>query len=109
MTLLAARASASSMEGLRQIGDWLRDKLDSGVVVLGAVVDERPILVAMVTADLVASGVNASEIVKGAAKAIQGGGGGRADVAQAGGRRADKLDQALRLVPGLLHPKGGAR
>ena len=107
VTLLAARASASSMEGLRQIGDWLRDKLDSGVVVLGAVVDERPILVAMVTADLVASGVNASEIVKGAAKAIQGGGGGRADVAQAGGRRADKLDQALGLVPGLLHPKGG--
>ena len=104
VTLLATRTTAPSMDGLRQIGDWLRDKLGSGVVVLGAVVDGRPILVAMVTADLVATGVNASEIVKGAAKAIQGGGGGRADVAQAGGRRAEGLDEALGLVPDLLRP-----
>ena len=59
-------------------------------------------LVAMVTSDLVAKGFDASVIVKGAAKAIQGGGGGRADVAQAGGRLADKLDEALGLVPGLV-------
>ena len=101
-TVLAARASVSSVDSLREMGDWLRDKLGSGVVVLGSVVDGQPVLVAMVTADLVAEGMSASEIAKGAAKAIGGGGGGRPDVAQAGGRRADKLDDALGLVPSLV-------
>ena len=105
VTVLATIASATNVDGLRQIGDWLRDKLGSGVVVLGAVVDERPVLVAMVTADLVDRGISAADIVKGAAKAIQGGGGGRPDVAQAGGRRADKLDEALGLVLDLVRQK----
>ena len=102
VTVLATRAAAASADGLREVGDWLRDKLGSGVIVLGSVLDDRPILVAMVTADLVARGFDASELVRGAAKAIQGGGGGRPDVAQAGGRRADKLDEALGLVPDLV-------
>ena len=108
VAVLAVRVSASSVDGLRQIGDWLRDKLGSGVVVLGSIVDERPVLVAMVSADLVASGLSASEIAKDAAKPMQGGGGGRPDVAQAGGRRADKLDEALRLVPELVRRKSEA-
>ena len=102
VTVLAARASASNVDGLREVGDWLRDRLGSAVVVLGAVLNDRPILVAMVTEDLVARGFNASEIARGAAKAIGGGGGGQPDVAQAGGRRADKLNEALSLVPGLV-------
>ena len=102
VSVLAARANVSSVDALREMGDWLRDKLRSGVVVLGSVVNERSALVAMVTPDLVAAGLDASVIARGAAKAIQGGGGGRADVAQAGGRRADKLDEALALVPGLV-------
>ncbi len=88
------------------MGDWLRDKLGRGVVVLGSVVDDRPVLIAMVTADLVEGGYDASDIARGAAKAIQGGGGGRPEVAQAGGRRADKLDEALALVPDLVRQKG---
>ena len=108
IAVLAARASAPNVDSLREIGDWLRDKLGSAVVVLGSVLDDRPILVAMVTPDLVAKGIDASELVKGAAKAIQGGGGGQPDVAQAGGRRADKLDEALRLVPGLVQEKSAA-
>jgi alanyl-tRNA synthetase len=108
VTVLAARATAPNVDALRQIGDWLRDKLGSAVVVLGSVVNDRPILVAMVTPDLVAKGFDASEIVKDAAKAIQGGGGGQPDVAQAGGRRADKLDEALKLVPGLVREKSAA-
>jgi alanyl-tRNA synthetase len=76
--------------------------MGSGVVVLGAVIDERPMLISMVTPDLVSSGMNASDIVRGAAKAIQGGGGGRPDVAQAGGRDASKLGEALDLVAGLV-------
>ena len=108
VNVLTARVSASSADSLREIGDWLRDKLGTGVVVLGSIVDDRPILVAMVTPDLVAKGIDASEVARGAAKAIQGGGGGRADVAQAGGRRADKLDDALGLVAGLIEKTGVA-
>ena len=108
VSVLAQVVSVSKVDALREMGDWLRDKLGSGVVVLGSVVDDRPVLVAMVTADLVAAGLSADEIAKGAAKAIQGGGGGKPDVAQAGGRRADKLHEAIDMVPGLVRQKGAA-
>ena len=105
ITVLATIASTANVESLREVGDWLRDRLGSGVVVLGSVVNERPVLISMVTPDLVVRGFDASEIVKRAAKSIQGGGGGRPDVAQAGGRRADKLDEALRLVSDVVREK----
>jgi alanyl-tRNA synthetase len=105
VTVLATRATAANADSLREVGDWLRDKLGSGVVVLGAVINDRPMLVAMVTPDLVERGLDASEIARGAAKAIGGGGGGRADVAQAGGRDAASLDAALGLVPDLVRAK----
>ena len=108
VAVLATRVDASTAESLREMGDWLRDKLGSGVVVLGSVVNDRPSLVAMVTPDLVEKGFDATSIVRGAAKAIQGGGGGRPDVAQAGGRKADGLDEALGLVPGLVAAAGGS-
>ena len=103
--VLASSVEASNVDAMRDMGDWLRDKLGSGVVVLGAVIGGRPVLVAMVTPDLVSRGHNASDIVKGAAKAIGGGGGGRPDVAQAGGRRADGLEEALGLVHRLVGEK----
>ena len=87
---------------MREIGDWLRDKLESGVVVLGGVINERPLITAMVTKDLVERGLDATTIVRGAAKVIGGGGGGRPDVAQAGGKQADKLSSALDMVPSLV-------
>ena len=102
VSVLAVRVEASSAGALREMGDRLKDKLGSGVVVLGSVVNERPVLVAMVTRDLVDRGLDASKIAKGAAKAIQGGGGGSAELAEAGGKKADKLDEALGLVPGLV-------
>ena len=105
VSVLAEKVTVSSVDALREMGDWLRDKMGSGVVVLGSVIDERPLLIAMVTSDLVESGLDAVEIARGAAKAIQGGGGGRPAVAQAGGRRADKLDEALGLVPGLVRER----
>ena len=108
VAVLAARATASSADSLREIGDWLRDKMGSGVVVLGSVVNDRPMLIAMVTPDLVAQGRDARTIAQGAAKAIQGGGGGRPELAQAGGRLADKLDEALALVPDLVRSGGNA-
>ena len=106
ITVLAARTTASSAESLRETGDWLRDKLGTGVVVLGSVVGGRPLLVAMVTQDLVARGLDAAAIARGTARAIQGGGGGRPDVAQAGGKLPEKLDDALAMVAGLVREKG---
>ena len=103
VAVLAARASVSNADSLREMGDYLRDKLGSGVVVLGTVINDRPMLVAMVTSDLIeAKGLNAADIARGAARAVGGGGGGRAEVAQAGGRDAGKLNDALALVPGLV-------
>ena len=106
--VLAARVAASSADSLRDTGDWIRDKMGSGVVVLGAVLEERPMLIAMVTADLVARGLDASRIAKAAARAIGGGGGGRPDLAQAGGRNPEKLDEALGMVPGIVREEAAA-
>ena len=91
-------AQVSSAEALREVGDWLRDKLGSGVVVLGAIVKERPTLLVMATPDLVDKGIHAGNVVKEAAKVMGGGGGGRPEMAQAGGRQPDKLEDALRLA-----------
>ena len=103
VAVLAARVAVSNADSLREMGDYLRDKLGSGVVVLGSVINDRPMLVAMVTSDLIeAKGLNAVDIARGAAKAVGGGGGGRPEVAQAGGRDASKLDDALALAPGLV-------
>ncbi|MDO8750009.1 MAG: alanine--tRNA ligase [Dehalococcoidia bacterium] len=95
LKLVSGVASVGSADALREVGDWLRDKLGSGVVVLGAVVNDRPTLLVMVTKDLVARGLHAGNVVKEAAKVMGGGGGGRPEMAQAGGRQADKLGEAL--------------
>ena len=100
--MLTGRVDASSADAVREVGDYLRDKLGSGVVVLGAVLNDRPTMVAMVTPDLVALGVSAVAIVREAAKVIEGGGGGRPELAQAGGKRVDLLDGALARVPELV-------
>ncbi|MCL0076818.1 alanine--tRNA ligase [Dehalococcoidia bacterium] len=102
VNVLAARVSASNMELLRQMGDWLKDKLGSAVIVLGIVRDGNPRFLAMVTPDLVARGIHAGDIVKQVAQVTGGGGGGKADIGQAGGRDKSKIDEALRLVPELV-------
>lgn len=103
VAVLSARVQTAGADSLREIGDYLRDKLGSAVVVLGAVVNDRPMLVAMVTRDLIdAHGLNASDIARRAARAVGGGGGGRPDVAQAGGRDASKLEDALNMVPDIV-------
>jgi alanyl-tRNA synthetase len=88
------------------MGDWLRDKLGSGVVVLGTVLNDKPQILAVVTPDLVKRGYHAGNLVKALAQAVGGGGGGRPDMAQAGGRDAGKLEQALSDVPALLAAQG---
>jgi alanyl-tRNA synthetase len=96
--VLAARVPATSPETLREMGDWLRDHLKSAVVVLGTVVGGRPSFLAMVTPDLAARGLHAGDLVKKVAQVTGGGGGGRPEMAQAGGVEAARLDDALRLA-----------
>jgi alanyl-tRNA synthetase len=102
LAYLAARVEASDAGRLREMGDWLRDKLGSGVIVLGAVLNEKPQILAVVTPDLVKQGYHAGNMVKALAQVVGGGGGGRPDMAQAGGRDAGKLDEALAQVGALL-------
>ena len=100
--VVVGRTSATNADSMREMGDFVKDKLSSVIVVLGAVTDGNPILVAMVTPDLVERGLNAGTIARDAAKVMGGGGGGKADMAQAGGRQPEKLDEALNGVPGLV-------
>ncbi len=102
VTLLSARVSAPSMEVLREMTDWFRDRLGSAVIVLGTVLGERPALVAAVTPDLVERGLDAAKLVRGAARIVGGGGGGKPTLAQAGGRDRSRLDEALGQVPAML-------
>ncbi len=97
--VVAGRTSAGSAEAMREMGDFLKAKLSSVVVVLSAVINDSPSLVAMVTPDLVDRGVHAGNLARDTAKVMGGGGGGRPEMAQAGGRQVEKLDEALRGVP----------
>ena len=71
-------------------------------MVLGTVYEDRPVFLAAVTSDLVAKGYDAGKIVKEVAKVAGGGGGGKPNLAQAGGKYKDKLDEALRLAKTLI-------
>ncbi len=102
ITFLTARVEADDPARLREMGDWLRDKLGSGVVVLGAVIGEKAQLLAMATPDLAGKRVHAGNLIKALAPIVDGSGGGRPDMAQAGGREPGKLDAALAQVGELL-------
>ena len=96
--LASQTTSAGDMETLREMTDWLRDRLGSAVVVLGADIQGKPNLVSAVTQDLVERGFHAGDIVKAAAKEVRGGGGGRPTLAQAGGSDATRLPEAMEAV-----------
>jgi alanyl-tRNA synthetase len=101
-SVLAAQIDMGSADNLRQIADWYRDKVGSGVAVLATVSNDKPIIIATVTGDLIERGVHAGDLVRDVARVVGGGGGGRPNMAQAGGRDASKLDQALAAVPDLV-------
>ena len=101
--VVAGRTSARGADGMREMGDFLKDKLSSCLVALGGVAEGgSPLLVVMATPDVVARGVNAGVLARDAAKLMGGGGGGRPEMAQAGGRQPEKLDEALAAVPRLV-------
>ncbi|WP_406676509.1 alanine--tRNA ligase [Moorella sp. ACPs] len=93
--VLQARVDITDSEALRELADKVRDKMGSGVVVLGSQHDGRVNFVAMVSKDLVKRGVHAGNLLREVARIAAGGGGGRADMAQAGGKDPSKLDEAL--------------
>lgn len=93
--VLAVRAPATGMEALRTMVDAVRDRLPSGVIILGAHADDKALFVTAVTADLVKRGLHAGRIISRVAAVAGGGGGGRPDLAQAGGKNPARLGEAL--------------
>ncbi|NJN93177.1 MAG: alanine--tRNA ligase [Anaerolineales bacterium] len=87
---------------LREMSDWFRDRLGSGVVVLGAVLEGKPTIIATVTDDLVKRGLHAGKLIKEVAQIVGGGGGGKPTMAQAGGKDAAYLGDALAKVDSLV-------
>jgi alanyl-tRNA synthetase len=101
--VLAAVVEASDANTLREMADWFRDKMQGGVIVLGSVINEKPLLIAATTREMVKEhGIHAGNLVRDLAKVVGGGGGGRPDIAQAGGRDAEKLPEAIESVVDLV-------
>ncbi|PLR79952.1 alanine--tRNA ligase [Bacillus canaveralius] len=98
ITYLAAKVQAADMNNLRNMADDLKNKLGSAVIVLGSVHEDKVNIIAGVTKDLIEKGYHAGKLVKEVATRCGGGGGGRPDMAQAGGKDPNKLDAALEFV-----------
>jgi len=101
--VIAAEVANVDREGLRQLVDSLRQKLGSGVVALGMSEDGKVALIAGVTKDLT-SKVHAGKLIQQLAKQVGGSGGGRPDLAEAGGKDTSALKSALQSIPSLLEP-----
>ncbi|ADD67637.1 alanyl-tRNA synthetase [Denitrovibrio acetiphilus DSM 12809] len=103
--VLAAKLANGDADAMRKFVDTARDRIGSGVVVAGAVTDDKVIFVCGVTKDTTGK-VKAGDIVREVAKITGGGGGGRPDMAQAGGKHPEKLDEAIanveKIVEGLV-------
>ena len=106
--VLAAEVKDADANALRTMGDQLKQKLGSGVIVLASGKDGKVNLVVMATDDVVKKGVHAGNIIKAAAAVCGGGGGGRPNMAQAGGKDASKIAQALEEAKTVIAQQLGA-
>ncbi|MCR5209907.1 MAG: alanine--tRNA ligase [Lachnospiraceae bacterium] len=93
--LLAASVDNVDMNGLRDLGDQLKEKLGSGILLLASAKDGKVNLVSMATDDVIAKGAHAGNLIKGVAALVGGGGGGRPNMAQAGGKNPDGIPAAV--------------
>jgi alanyl-tRNA synthetase len=100
--IIVGRLSATSAEQARSSVDMLRKKAKSAAVVVGFVADDKATLLAGLTDDLVNKGLKAGDIIKAVAPIIDGGGGGRPNMAQAGGKNPAKIDEALAKATQLI-------
>lgn len=102
INLITYKVNDLDMDSLRNLGDQIRDRMDSGIIVLGSVNQDKINFISMVTKDLIQKGYKAGDIIREVAKATGGGGGGRPDMAQAGGKDISKIVEALALVKDIL-------
>jgi alanyl-tRNA synthetase len=93
---------ASNVGALRKTGDHLKNQIGNGVVILGSVIDGRPMVVVMATDDMVKAGIHSGNIARDLARKMGGGGGGSPAVAQAGGKNADQLSAALKSAEEII-------
>jgi alanyl-tRNA synthetase len=98
VNVLAAKVAATDMNNLRVMADDLKQKLGSVIIVLGSDQDDKVNLIAGVTKDYIEKGYHAGKLIKEVATRCGGGGGGRPDMAQAGGKDPEKLESALNFV-----------
>lgn len=100
--LLAAKVSGVDMNGLRDLGDQLKAKIAEGVVVLMSDLDGKVNMVAMATDGAMKKGAHAGNLIKGIAALVGGGGGGRPNMAQAGGKNPAGIDEAIKKSAEVL-------
>lgn len=99
---IIASVDSMPMNDLRDLGDKLRDKLQSGIVLLGAKSEDKVNFVAMGSKDVVGKGFHAGKLIKEVATIAGGGGGGRPDMAQAGGKKPEALEKALGVAKEVI-------
>ena len=104
--LLATSVEGVDMNGLRDLGDQLKEKLGQGVVVIASSANDKVNLIAMATDEAMAKGAHAGNLIKGIASLVGGGGGGRPNMAQAGGKNPagikDAIAKAAEVLEGQL-------
>jgi alanyl-tRNA synthetase len=100
--LLAAQVTDVDMNGLRDLGDQLKEKLGEGVVLLASVINGKVSLLAMATQGAMDRGAHAGNLIKAAAAIVGGGGGGRPNMAQAGGKNPEKIPEAVAKAAEIL-------
>jgi alanyl-tRNA synthetase len=100
--LLTVSLEEVDMNGLRDLGDQLKEKLGEGVVVLASATGGKVSLLAMVTESAQKAGAHAGNLIKGMAAIVGGGGGGRPNMAQAGGKNPEKIGEALAAAAEIL-------
>jgi alanyl-tRNA synthetase len=105
VNVIAASITLDSAKTMREVGDKVRDKMGSGIAVLGGELKGKVSLLAIVSKDLTKQ-YQAGKIIKEVAGIVGGGGGGRPDMAQAGGTMVDKLPEALKAVTGIVDKMG---
>ena len=102
MKLLAAQLDGVDMNELRELGDQFKEKLGEGVVVLASGNEGKVSLMATVTNGAMKQGAHAGNLVKAIAGLVGGGGGGRPNMAQAGGKNPEKAGEAIEAAAGIL-------
>lgn len=100
---LVTKLDSMNIDGLREMGDKLRDKLGNSFVLLYSFDGEKTVLLAMASKEAVAKGVHSGNVIKEASKLAGGSGGGRPDMAQGGIKDADKVKLAMDAVPEILN------